>query len=61
VSDVFEPLEDGSKDKVYISKSFGADSHFGWECSDILDIYRRIMGKEMDLTPPKTEESKEEQ
>jgi len=61
VSDVFEPTDDGTKDKVYISKSFGADSHFGWECQDILDIYRRIMGKEMDLTPPKTEETKEEQ
>jgi len=60
-SDLFEPLEDGTKDKCFISKSFGADSHFGWECSDILDIYKRIMGKDMDLTPPKKEESKEEE
>jgi len=60
-SDLFEPLEDGTKDRCFISKSFGADSHFGWECSDILDIYKRIMGKDMDLTPPKREESKEEE
>jgi len=58
--DLFEPLTDGTKDKVYISKSFGADSHFGWECQDILDIYRRIMGKDMDLNPVKKEETKEE-
>jgi Rab GDP dissociation inhibitor len=61
VSDIYEPIEDGTKDKVYISKSFGADSHFGWECQDILDIYKRIMGKDMDLNPPKKEEGKEEQ
>lgn len=61
VSDIFEPLSDGTKDHVYISKSFGADSHFGWECTDILDIYKRIMGHDLDLTPPKREESKEEQ
>jgi len=60
-SDLFEPIEDGTKDRCFISKSFGADSHFGWECSDILDIYKRIMGKDMDLTPPKREESKEEE
>jgi len=61
ISDLFEPLEDGTKDHIYISKSFGSDSHFGWECSDILDIYKRITGKDMDLTPPKKEGSKEEQ
>jgi len=60
VSDTLEPIEDGTKDHVYISKSFGPDSHFGWECSDILDIYKRIMGKDMDLTPPKRDETKEE-
>jgi len=60
VSDTVEPLEDGTKDKVFISKSFGPDSHFGWECSDILDIYKRIMGRDLDLTPPKKEENKEE-
>jgi len=61
VSDMYEPVSDGSKDKVYISKSFGADTHFGWECSDILDIYRRIMGKDMDLSPPKKEENKSQE
>jgi len=38
VSDLYDPVEDGTKDRIFISKSFGADSHFGWECSDILDI-----------------------
>jgi Rab GDP dissociation inhibitor len=56
VSDLFDPVSDGTKDGVYISKSFGADSHFGWECSDILDIYKRIMGKDMSLTKPEGKE-----
>jgi Rab GDP dissociation inhibitor len=60
VSDLYEPIEDGTKDHVYISKSFGPDSHFGWECSDILDIYKRIMGRDLDLTPPKRDADKEE-
>jgi len=58
VSDLYEPLEDGTKDRVYISRSFGPDTHFGWECTDILDIYKRIMGRDMDLTP-KSQENKE--
>jgi len=61
VSDIYEPVSDGTKDHVYISRSFGADSHFGWECQDILDIYKRIMGRDLDLTPPKRDETKEEQ
>jgi len=61
VSDVFEPIEDGTKDRVFITKSFGSDSHFGWECQDILEVYKRIMGRDLDLTPPKKDESKEEQ
>jgi len=60
VSDIYEPIEDGTKDHVYISRSFGPDSHFGGgDCSDILDIYKRITGKDMDLTPPKRDETKE--
>jgi len=60
--DLYEPIEDGKKDQVFISRSFDPETHFDKSCEDILDIYRRITGKEMDLTPPKRpDESKEEQ
>lgn len=54
--DLYEPIEDGSKDGVYISKSFDSETHFNHSCQDILDIYKRITGKDMDLTPPKPKE-----
>jgi Rab GDP dissociation inhibitor len=61
VRDLYEPLENGQKDQVFISKSYDAETHFDKSCEDILDIYKRITGKDMDLTPPKRDaESKEE-
>jgi Rab GDP dissociation inhibitor len=51
--DLFEPLNDGTQDKVFISKSFDPETHFQESCNDILNIYKRITGKDMDLTPPK--------
>eukprot|EP01116_Phalansterium_solitarium_P010963 TRINITY_DN2656_c0_g1_i1.p1 TRINITY_DN2656_c0_g1~~TRINITY_DN2656_c0_g1_i1.p1 ORF type:complete len:440 (+),score=195.22 TRINITY_DN2656_c0_g1_i1:54-1373(+) len=51
VSDLFVPLDDGRRDQVFISKSFDPQTHFEETCQDILDIYKRITGKDMDLTP----------
>jgi len=50
VSDVLEPLADGTGDKVFISKSFDQTTHFETTCEDIMDIYKRITGKELDLS-----------
>lgn len=60
VEDLYEPLADGTKDGVFISKSYDPETHFGQSCADILDIYQRITGKPMDLTPPKKEAEKQE-
>jgi len=49
ISDLYEPLEDGTKDKVYISKSYDATTHFETVCDDVKDIYKRIMGKELNF------------
>jgi len=59
--DLFAPVEDGRKDKVFISKSYDPETHWETSCQDILDIYKRITGRDMDLTPPKKDETKEEQ
>jgi len=61
VRDLYVPIDDGTKSQVFISKSFDPETHFQESCEDILDIYKRITGKDMDLTPPKKEEGKEEQ
>jgi len=57
--DLYEPLSDGKKDQVFISKSYDPETHFQQSCEDILDVYKRITGKDMDLTPKK-EEGKQE-
>ncbi|KAL2107695.1 hypothetical protein VUR80DRAFT_4873 [Thermomyces stellatus] len=44
---IYEPLEDGSKDNLFISKSYDATSHFETTTDDVKDIYRRCMGEEL--------------
>jgi len=50
VEETFAPLEDGSKDNCYISSSYDATSHFETTAEDVLSLYQRITGKELDLT-----------
>jgi Rab GDP dissociation inhibitor len=56
ISDEFEPISDGSKDNVFISSSYDGASHFETTSIDVLSMYKRITGKDMDLTPMKQEE-----
>ncbi|KAI9499795.1 Rab GDP dissociation inhibitor alpha [Coemansia spiralis] len=49
VSDVFEPTGDGTKDNVFISRSYDATSHFETVYDDVKDMYRRITGNELVL------------
>jgi Rab GDP dissociation inhibitor len=49
VVDVYEPLEDGSRDGCYISKGYDPTTHFETTVDDVLDIYKRITGKDLDL------------
>eukprot|EP00541_Cyclophora_tenuis_P005767 CAMPEP_0116541736 /NCGR_PEP_ID=MMETSP0397-20121206/640_1 /TAXON_ID=216820 /ORGANISM="Cyclophora tenuis, Strain ECT3854" /LENGTH=446 /DNA_ID=CAMNT_0004065695 /DNA_START=50 /DNA_END=1390 /DNA_ORIENTATION=- len=50
VSTTFEPVGDGSDDKCYISSSFDATSHFESDCDDLLSLYKRVSGEELDMT-----------
>jgi len=54
VHDIYEPNDDGSKDKVFITTSYDATSHFETTCEDVLVVWKRITGKDLDLTPPNT-------
>lgn len=53
IADILEPVDDGIKDQVFISSSYDATSHFETTSEDVLRMYKRITGKEMDLTPMK--------
>lgn len=45
VSDIHEPLDDGSQTKVYVSKSYDAATHFERAADDILSLFQRVHGK----------------
>ncbi len=45
-----EPVEDGVKSKVFISSTYDASSHFEQTTDEVLAMYRRIMGEDLDLT-----------
>ena len=53
ISDVFEPSEDGTKNQLFISKSYDATSHFETTCLDVLDIFRRGTGEDFDFSKVK--------
>lgn len=50
VSDLYEPLDNGSKDLCYISRGYDATSHFETTANDVLDMYQRITGHPLDLS-----------
>jgi len=54
IVDEYIPLTDGKKDGIYISTSYDCSSHFESTSQDVLSMYTRITGNEMDLTPMKT-------
>ncbi|OMJ91899.1 hypothetical protein SteCoe_5459 [Stentor coeruleus] len=49
VYDNFEPNEDGSRDNLFISKSYDSTSHFETACEDVISLYERIMGERLNL------------
>jgi Rab GDP dissociation inhibitor len=44
---LYEPLESGISDNIFLSKSYDATSHFETTTDDIRDIYRRAEGHEL--------------
>jgi Rab GDP dissociation inhibitor len=50
ISDLYEPLNDGTNNQLFITKSYDATTHFESTCLDILDVYKGIMGEPFDFT-----------
>ena len=44
---IYEPLESGVNDNVFLSRSYDASSHFETMTDDVRDIYRRVEGEEL--------------
>lgn len=45
VSKIYEPMEDGSHSKCFISRSYDAATHFESAAEDVLNLFQRIHGK----------------
>lgn len=59
VSNVYEPLEDGSKSNLWITSSYDATSHFESAGNEVLSIYEKIIGEKLDLNIEPGEEEED--
>lgn len=49
VATTYEPVGDGTGDKCFISSSFDGTSHFENDCDDMLSLYKRVTGEDLDM------------
>lgn len=56
VSSLYEPLDDGTSDNLFVTKSYDASSHFESATDEILEIYTRITGERLDMNIEPTDE-----
>eukprot|EP01104_Vermistella_antarctica_P004231 TRINITY_DN14724_c1_g1_i1.p1 TRINITY_DN14724_c1_g1~~TRINITY_DN14724_c1_g1_i1.p1 ORF type:complete len:458 (-),score=150.88 TRINITY_DN14724_c1_g1_i1:102-1475(-) len=56
IVDTFEPIDDGTEDKIYVTSSYDATSHFETTVADVKNIFQKITGQELDLTKKRTPE-----
>lgn len=59
IAELYEPIDDGTKNGIYLSKSYDASSHFESTTDDVKDIYFRITGKPVELKKRPTAEEEE--
>jgi len=52
VVDLYAPKNDSDKDKCYISTSYDSSSHFETSSNNILELYRKITGKDIQFKEP---------
>merc|ERR1712176_1113258 len=52
VKDLYEPTDNGLESKTFISTSYDATSHFETMCEDIMGMWKRMTGEELDLSKP---------
>lgn len=62
ISMLYEPLDSGVKDCIFMSRSYDATSHFETVCEDVKNIYERLMGTPFVLKQrPSCEEEQQQQ
>ena len=51
ISDEYESVDIKFEDNVVITRSFTSNSHFEKDTVDVLNMYKAITGKELNLEP----------
>ena len=49
VSDLYEPVADGTENNLWVTSSYDATSHFESASIDVLNMYEKIVGEKLDL------------
>lgn len=50
ISEFRVPLDDGTKDNVYVTTSYGPSSHFEDDTAEVLRMYKTFTGTELDMS-----------
>jgi Rab GDP dissociation inhibitor len=50
VADQLEPIDPGTANQVFVSKTYDPTTHFETTCIDVLDIFRRATGADFDFS-----------
>lgn len=56
VQPVYEPIDDGTGDNLFVTKSYDASSHFESATDEILEMYFRITGEKLDMNIEPTDD-----
>lgn len=59
ISELYEPINDGTSDHVFISASYDATSHFETVARDVKDIWKRMHGEELVMKKRPTAEEEQ--
>ena len=49
IVDTYAPVDDGTASRCFITRSYDASSHFEATSDEVLDLYKRITGEELDM------------
>jgi len=49
VTPLYTPTSDGTRDDIFITRSYDATSHFETVVHDVQDVWKRIMGSDLVL------------
>jgi Rab GDP dissociation inhibitor len=49
ISDEYVPIDTSFSDNVFVTRSFDALSHFQYDTENVLEMYKKMTGEDLDL------------